>query len=88
LKACVDACTKFCKCCTNDIVQIANICKQVYQNTVASDKGDIEAGMVTSTYTATGKKNGKVVKMKADQLNKNYENLYAPTRNATIDKKK
>ena len=88
LKACVDACTKFCKCCTNDIVQIANICKQVYQNTVASDKGDIEAGVVTSTYTATGKKNGKVVKLKADQLNKNYEDLYAPTRNATIDKKK
>lgn len=88
MKACVDACAKFCKCCSNDIAQIANICKQVYQNTLSNDRGDIENKATAKTkYTfIDGAK--QPVEPDAGELRQNYDNIYSHARNTQVGKKK
>ena len=42
MKACVDSCSKFCKCFTSDIQEIIHVCNKVYGETEAADQADIK----------------------------------------------
>ncbi len=42
MKACVDSCSKFCKCFTSDIQEIIHVCNRVYGETEAADQADIK----------------------------------------------
>jgi len=42
MKACVDSCSKFCKCFTSDIQEIIHVCNKVYSETETADQADIK----------------------------------------------
>lgn len=90
IKACVDTCNKFGKCCISDIKEIANICKTVYSNMRSQDQGDIEANKPSTAHPIINKTTGQPVVDKdgnklyhgAGDVNRVWDSIYGETRNA------